>query len=79
MQALAGIARALLSEMSEGKRGRNEQPGADQQGERDTADHRENAATAAGGLGVGGRSLRRYERHPELIHGISLRSPLAET
>jgi hypothetical protein len=31
--------RALLSEMSEGKRGRNEQPGADQQGERDTTDH----------------------------------------
>ena len=39
MQALPGIVRVLLSEMSEGKRGRNEQPGADQQGERDTTDH----------------------------------------
>ena len=79
MQALPGIARALLPEMSEGKRGRNEQPGADQQGERDTTDGRENAAAATGGLGVGGGRLRRQERHPELIHGISLRSPLAET
>ena len=79
MQALPGIARALLSEMSEGKRGRNEQPGADQQGERDTADHRENLAAATGGLGVGGGSLRRYERHPEVTHAIGLRSPLAET
>jgi hypothetical protein len=51
--------RVLLSEMSEGKRGRNEQPGADQQGERDTADHRENVVAATGGLGVGGGSLRR--------------------
>src|SRR5438132_4696027 len=68
-----------LAEMSEGKRGRNEQPGADQQGERDTADHRENVVAATGGLGVGGGSLRRQERHPEVTHGISLRSPLAET
>jgi hypothetical protein len=72
-------ARALLSEMSEGKRGRNEQPGADQQGERDTADHRENVLAATGGLGVGGGSLRRQERHPEVTHGIGLRSPVAET
>jgi hypothetical protein len=79
MQALPGIASALLSEMSEGKRGRNEQPGADQQGERDTADHRENVVAATGGLGVGGGSLRRQERHPEVTHGIGLRSPLAET
>jgi len=79
IQALPGIARALLSEMSEGKRGCNEQPGADQQGERDTADHRENLAAATGGLGVGGGSLRRYERHPEVTHAIGLRSPLAET
>src|ERR1700758_5019380 len=63
-----------LSEMSEGKRGRNEQPGADQQGERDTADGRQNSAAATCGLGVGGGSLRRQERHPEVTHGISLRS-----
>jgi hypothetical protein len=31
---------ALLSEISEGKRGRNKQPGADQQGEGDTAEDR---------------------------------------
>jgi len=79
MQALPGIARALLPEMSEGQRGRNEHPGADQQGERDAADHRENVVAATGGLGVGGGSLRRQKRHPEITHGIGLRSPLAET
>jgi hypothetical protein len=45
--------------MSEGKRGGNEKATADQQGEGETAEDRENALPAIGRLGLGRGSLRR--------------------
>jgi hypothetical protein len=44
---------------SECKRGRNEQPAADQQSEGDTGEDRENAVPTIGRFGVGSGILRR--------------------
>ena len=63
----------LLSEISEGKRGGNEQPGANQQGERDTAEDREDVVAATSGLGAGSASLRRQKTHPEVTHASAMR------
>jgi hypothetical protein len=60
MQALPGIASPpSYPGFSECKRGRNEQPAADQQGEGDTGEDRENAVPTIGRFGVGSGILRR--------------------
>jgi hypothetical protein len=55
------------------ERARNEQPAANQQGEGDAAENRENAVAAIGRLRVGGGSLRREQSHPEVTHAFSRR------
>src|SRR5262245_28794292 len=58
------------STMSARERARNDQPAANQQGEGDTAENRQNAVTAICGLCVGGGgSLCREQTHPEVTHG----------
>jgi hypothetical protein len=58
-QALPGIGEPLIPGFSECKRGRNEQPAADQQGEGDTGEDREKVVPTIGRFGVGSGILRR--------------------
>jgi hypothetical protein len=55
---------------STSERRQNDQPAADDQSERDTADDRENAMPVRGRLGPSG-ILRRYDAHPEVTHGFA--------
>jgi hypothetical protein len=69
------LAVLVASKRSAIERRHNEQPSTDQQGERDTADDRENAMPAIGGLGPGNGILRRCDTHPEVTHTSNTSTP----